>query len=102
MIGFVARDRAKATVTNFAHDLRVLAEILRANELSISGAREIENASYNLWHSEGQQSFIKFDVPNIDIRIVSPSHIMPASVIIDDRLLADISFKEIHKKNPVI
>lgn len=90
----MARNPGKAILKQFETDLRVLCEILTANEISLSGASNIETASYHLLEQEGTKQFISFTVSNIDIKIDSFRHIMPAAVTVEDRLFVDIIFKQ--------
>lgn len=84
-------------VKRFKSDLQILSDILTANEISISGAREIATASYHLLKREGKKNkkeIISFAVSNIDIQIDPPRHRKPPSVVIENRLLVDIVFKQ--------
>lgn len=90
----MAEKRNKMSVKRFATDLRILSEILRKNEISISGAQSIYGASYHLLEYDGQEKRVSFSESNIDIKIDSFRHIKPASVTIEDRLMVDIVFKQ--------
>lgn len=84
----------KAIIDQFASDLRVLSEILASEDISVSGSRKIAAAANHPLKDEGGRKLISFVESDIDIKIDSSHHIMPASVKIDDRLLVDIVYKE--------
>lgn len=81
-------------IKSVGHDLRILAEILSARQLSPTGYREIVKSSYSLLQGSTGIDMLFVGLTDFDLKIDNNLRFKPPSIELEDRLLVDITFEQ--------